>query len=199
MSICDRKLLGVNTYNAFEMKNNFSSSFSISSLTALLALLFVFLVTVPGHAQYYKVYGYETTKKGEFEAILWNSYAASSQRDFNYFGKTVSQKGLWAHALEVEYGLTERLTLAARADFLDPKDAAFRYVGARAIFMHYRFGNPGENWFDPAILLEYSFPRSSYNNEEELELRVILERKFNEKLSLSLNPIFKLITSGHGV
>ncbi len=181
------------------MKNRTSFSLLIPIPIALLAMFIALFCTAPGWAQFYKVYDYDTTQKGEFEVALWNSYVVSTPKTFDYFGLPVDQQGLWAHALEVEYGLTDRLTLVVRTDFLDPKGAAFHYVGTRAIFFHYRLGERGGGWFDPAVLLEYSFPKSAYSDEEELELRLILEHRFDDQFRMSLNPIFKLITSGHGV
>lgn len=163
--------------------------FSVLTLTAIL------LPTI-SQAQFYKVYGYETLEQGEIEGVLWNSYIPKSDGAISYFGKPASRKGLWGHSLELEYGLTDQLTLAARADFMDPKGGSFKYIQARAILLHYRFGEPGEYFFNPAVLLEYSIPRSSYSPTEELELRLILEREFGESITLRLNPIFKMATSG---
>lgn len=168
---------------------------SILMFLTFLALLLPAVVS----AQFYKVYGYETTEKGETEVVLWNSYVAQSEGELAYFDKLVDRDGLWAHSLEIEHGFTERLTLAARVDFLDPQEGDFEYVRFKTIFFHYRFGEPGGSLFDPAILLEYSLPRANYPESEELELRLILERKLGKKMILRLNPIFAMATSGHEV
>lgn len=168
------------------------------NLLALFAVVAAVFSPVESRAQFYKVYGYETLEQGEIEGVVWNSYVAEADGSFSFFGEQVSRNGLWAHSAEVEYGATDRLMLAARADFLDPPDESFKHIGSRAIFLRYRFGEPGGSFFDPAILLEYNLPRSSYSDSEKLEMRVILERSFGDVM-LRLNPIVEKATSGSEV
>lgn len=167
-------------------------------LSVLLTLI-VMLLPAVSKAQFYRVYGYETMEQGEIEVVMWNSAVVQSDGTLSYFGNEVSRDGLWAHSLEVEYGMTDRLTLAVRADFMDPRGGAFKFVRVRSVFLRYRFGESGEYFFDPAIFLEYSLPRASFEEAEELEMRIILERELSEEFVLRLNPVFKMATSGHEV
>lgn len=135
-----------------------------------MGLLFLWIAG-EASAQFYKVYGYGTRKQGEAELVYWTSYIASSDLSYKFFDKTVSRKGLLAHGLEVEYGITDRFTVAAYFDFEDPADAPFRYIRTRAVFFRYRFLEKGARFLDPAIYLEYYIPTKEYKDYEELEIR----------------------------
>ncbi len=148
-------------------------------------------------AQFYKVYEWETPMQGWAEPSLWNTYIAKADQTQTYFGRTVSQDKLWAHALELEYGLTDRFTIGAYADFEDPHDADFEYVRTRFVG-RYRFSNRYQRIFNPALYVEYYLPRSGFEDAEELETRLILERDFGD-WRLALNPIVSKSTSGTAV
>lgn len=161
----------------------------------LILILVIFSLAVPLTAQFYKVYGYGTPDKNEVELVLWNTFILSSDQFFSYFGEKVSSHHLWAHSLEMEYGLTDHFTVAAYVDFLDPAGKGIKYYRTRAVFFRYRFGEKGKFFFDPALYIEYYFPRPSFKNYEELEVRLILEKDMNH-FRLILNPKLEKITSG---
>jgi hypothetical protein len=161
----------------------------------IVVALFALTAGTESRAQLYKVYGYDTAEQGEVEAVLWTSYVAQSDNPHAFFGETVEREGLWAHTLEMEVGLTDRLMIAGYLDFQDPKGKSFSYTRARAVFLRYRFAKEGAFFFDPAVYAEYYVPRSSYSGSETLEVRLILERAFGN-VNLRLNPIFEKATSG---
>ncbi len=130
--------------------------------------------------------------------VYWTDYVARADTTMNYFGKTgVDREGLWAHTLEMEVGITERFMVAAYMDFEQPSGEAFKYVQSRIVAARYRFGEPGEHFFDTAIYMEYYLPRPDYQNDpkEKLEARLILERPIG-KGALRINTIFEKVTSG---
>ncbi|WJW75847.1 hypothetical protein QVG61_01800 [Thiohalobacter sp. IOR34] len=145
----------------------------------------------------FKTYGYGTLAAGQWEAVYWTDYVASSDRQMAYFGKTVDREGLWGHTFELEYGVTDRLTVAAYADFEQPDGEAFKHVQTRIVAARYRFGDYRPDAFNSAIYLEYYLPKESYlgKSKEKIELRLIFERSFDD-WTLKLNPKFEKVVSG---
>lgn len=169
-------------------------------LTAGLILSLTSLIVAPAQARHFKVYGYNTPEAGEMELVYWVDHVAGSDNTMSYFSNTVDRNGLWGHTLELEYGLTDRFTMSAYMDFEQPSSEKFRYIQSRMVAARYRFGNPGQRFFDLAVYVEYYFTDPSYLNEakEKIETRIILEKKFGTK-SLRLNPKFEKVTSGADV
>ena len=148
-------------------------------------------------ARDFKVYGYKTPHEGEVELSYWVDYFAKGSGGYSYFGKTVDKDGLWRHTVEVEYGVTDRWTLAYYADFEQPSGEDFKYVQSRAVFLRYRLFEPGKRFFDPAIYLEYYLPDHDYRKNEHLEARIILEKNMGP-IQVRLNPILDKNLSGAG-
>ena len=146
----------------------------------------------------FKIYGYKTRDRGEIELVYLNNYIAQSELSQNFFGKQLSREGHLSHSFEIEYGVTDRLTLASYFDLEQPKDEGLKYTRFRCVFLRYRFFEPGDYFFNPALYLEYYIPKKSYKNEEELEIKLILEKK-SGKFTLLLNPSFEKVVSGEDV
>jgi len=161
------------------------------------AFVLLFMISY-SYGQFYKVYGYKTRAENEAEIVLWNSYIAQSDNSYFFFGKEVDRKGLWAHSAEIEYGITNRLTVAVYFDFEDPSEESLTYIRTRAVFFRYQFAKKGDFFFDPAIYVEYYIPRKDYKNYEELEVRLILEKDIGD-FRIDLNPMFEKKTSGNKI
>ena len=153
------------------------------------------------HAERYKVYGYKSLDAGESELVYWTNYAVDSDLQQNFFGKTVDRKGYIVHSAEIEYGVTDKFSLAAYLDFEQPSGESLKLTQAHAVVARYRMFEKGEHFFDPAIYVEYYIPRESYQGEgkEKIEARVILQKDLSEKTHLKLNPKFEKMTSGPDV
>jgi hypothetical protein len=162
----------------------------------ILIVFFISLFSLQAlHAQLYKVYGYQPAEAGELEFVLWNSYIPSSNLSYNFFGKTLDRKGLLAHSLELEYGLSNKFGIAAYLDFEDPKGGSLKQVRTKAIMAHYAFFEKGSRPLDIAIYLEYIINNKAYKDYEELEIRLILEKDIGN-FRIDFNPIFEKKTSG---
>lgn len=148
----------------------------------------------------FKVYGWKTPDQGEMELVYWTDYIVSSGNQQAWFGSTVDKEGLFAHTFELEYGVTDRFTVAGYLDFEQPDGESIELVQGRAVVARYRFFEKGERFFDPAIYLEYYVPRKSYRGEghDVLETRLILQKDFGEN-TLKINPIFEKVVSGPDV
>jgi len=161
-------------------------------------LLLTLLFASFSYSQFYKVYGYKTRAKSETEFVLWTTYIAQSDFQYSFFGEEVDRQGLWAHSAEIEYGISDRLTVALYFDFEDPAGESLKYFRTRAVFLRYRFAEKGKFFFDPAIYVEYYIPKKDYKDYEELEVRLILEKDLGN-FRIDLNPKFEKKTSGSKV
>jgi len=169
----------------------------ILTAVCLLALL----ASLPAQARHFKVYGYNTLDSGEWELVYWTDYVAKSDNTMNYFGKTgVAREGLVSHTFEAEYGITDRFMVAAYLDFEQPSGENLKYIQTRIVAARYRFGEPGQRFFDTAIYVEYYLPDINYQNsrKEKLETRLILEKKINGN-TLRINPVLEKVMSGPNV
>jgi hypothetical protein len=144
----------------------------------------------------FKVYGYDTLKQGEVELSYWSAYVASSGNVLLWKeGERVQREGLFAHTLEVEYGVTDRWTVSAYGDFEDPRGKGLDYVGIRGVISRYRLFDRGERPLDAAIYLEYLVPDHRFDSGDELEAKLILEKNLYP-VFLILNPTFEKRLSG---
>jgi hypothetical protein len=160
-----------------------------------LAVALVLLAAASADARGFKVYSYSTPDQGESELVLWWDMVLDSDAPYPYFGETLEKDGLQRYSLEAEYGVTDRWTLAAYADFDKPRGGAFEYVQARAVVTRYRFFEQGERFLDGAIYFEYYLPYHKYAESEHLETRVILQKDV-ALWSFILNPLFDKNVSG---
>lgn len=143
----------------------------------------------------FKIYGYETLEQGEIEIVYFNNYFAKTDLMQTYFDKVIDKEGHLSHSLELEYGFTDRWTVAAYLDFEQPKGEEIEYTQLRGVFLRYKFFERGDYFMDPALYIEYYLPRKEYKNEEEIEIKLILEKQWG-KSSLVLNPIVEKAVSG---
>jgi hypothetical protein len=162
------------------------------------AVLFVGGFASPARAQFFfKVYPYGTPDAGAVEVSYWTTYIASSDGTLAYFGDTVSREGLWAHSIELEYGLSHKFAVGYYADFLDPEDAGFRYFRSK-LLARYRLFEKHELPVDIALYGEYILPDRGFSDAERIEFRLIIEKDFGP-WRLIFNPIFEKVVSGEQV
>lgn len=165
-----------------------------AAIAATLAVTAAAIAPAAAHAQRYRVYQWDTPMQGWAEPALWDSWVARSDLDYAHFGRDVREQGVTAHSAELEYGMTDRFTLAGYADFESAPGLPLRYTAAR-LEGRYRFGSRYQRFLDPALYLEYSVPRAKYEASQELEARLILQRDLND-FRLVLNPIVGRTFSG---
>jgi hypothetical protein len=160
------------------------------------ALLMIFSAFL--HAQFYQVYGYTTPDANEKELVYWSTYIPSSDQSYAFFGDTVSRQGLFAHSLELEYGITNNFTVALYLDFEDPKGEPVKWIRTKAVMLYYQLFDKNFLPVDLALYAEYKLPRKGYKSSEELEFKLIMEKdvKFHRFI---LNPTFEKKISGEGV
>jgi hypothetical protein len=149
-------------------------------------------------AQFFQVYGYLTPDANEKELVYWTTYIPSSDQSYSFFGDTVGRQGLFAHSLELEYGITNNLTVAIYFDFEQPKGQDFRWVRTKAVMLYYQLFQKNLLPVDLALYAEYKLPRKGYKQSEEIEFKVIMEKDI-KKHRIILNPTFEKKISGEDV
>ena len=127
-----------------------------------------YLVTTP----------YWTSPKGAFEVELRTNYAAS---DSDHAGKFV-------HQTEVEYGLTDRLTVGVYGVWEKPQGSSLGYKETKFEAKH-RLAEPGRLYFNPAIYGEYIW--ASGSGSDEFEGKLILQRYISERTNIAINGIIE--------
>lgn len=146
-----------------------------------------------GPPNFFEVQPYDQPFAGWAEPTLWSTYMASSAQRERHFNRDMPREGMWAHSLELEYGVTDRLALGAYFDFIDPRGAGARYAQTR-LLARYRFSNRQELFFNPALYFEYYLPRSGYG-DQQLETRLILDKDVGD-FRFVANPMISVNTSG---
>jgi hypothetical protein len=164
----------------------------------LIAMLFLLAASWQAEAQFYKVYGYTTLDANEKELVVWNTLIPVSDHSYSFFGETVPRSGLLAHSLELEYGVTNRLTVALYADFEQPRGYSPRWIRTKAVMLHYAFKEKNLLPVDLALYAEYKLPRKGYRDYEELEIKLIMEKDIGFH-QIVLNPTFEKKISGPDV
>jgi len=163
-------------------------------------LIFLFLISTASllNAQFYQVYGYLTPDANEKELVYWTSFIPSSDHSYEFFGDTVSRQGLFAHSFELEYGITNNLTVALYFDFEQPKGESIRWIRTKAVMLYYQLFDKNLLPVDLALYAEYKLPRKGYKRSEEIEFKLIMEKdiKFHR---IILNPTFEKKISGEEV
>jgi hypothetical protein len=149
-------------------------------------------------AQFFRVYQYTTADANEKELVYWISYIPSSDHSYPFFGDTVDRKGLLAHSVELEYGITNKLTVGLYADFEQPRGESLRYIRAKAVMLYYSLFVKNQMPVDLALYAEYKLPRKGYGNSEEIEFKLIIEKEFGFH-RIDLNPTFEKKISGEDV
>ncbi len=168
-------------------------------IITIFALTMLFTSSI-AQARTFKVYGWSTPKENEFELVYWTDYVAKSEQNMNFFGEVVEREGLRADTFEVEYGVTDRFTIAGYVDFEQPRGENMEYIQSRVVALRYRFGEKGVGLFNTAVYLEYYLPNQDYQSKkkEKIETRIILEKNLGN-FNIRLNPKFEKVVSGPDV
>lgn len=136
-----------------------------------------------------------TWDAGAVEVSYWTTFIASSEGELEFRdGRRFAREDLWAHSLELEYGLSHKLTIGYYADFLHPEQGSFQYIQSK-LLARYRLFEKHELPVDLALYGEYILPNRDYSNAEKIELRLIIERDIGP-WRLALNPMFEKVVSG---
>lgn len=150
----------------------------IRMLTAIVLLLACSLGTAHAHLRDYLVtQPYWTLPQGRFEMEIYNDFNESDS------GETV-----YSHQTELEYGLTDRLTLGLYG-VMEKKGAKPMEYAKTKFEGRYRLAEPGRMLVDPALYLEYQ--KGANNNTDKVEVKLLLSKDFANNMNITFNGILE--------
>jgi hypothetical protein len=140
-----------------------------------------------------EVYPARTAGRGVLEVESLNSVVPDghTQGDAGLSSGEFPSQDMWRTAIEVTYGLTDKIEAAVYLNLAKPNGASFQYAGSK-----YRLrGSLFEQGQLPVDLgwyaeLEWHNTPEFDGSELELELRPIIEKDWG-RFELDLNPIFE--------
>jgi hypothetical protein len=141
----------------------------------------------------FEVYPYQTVGKGVVELESLNSVVPSghSHGDAGTSSGNFPSDAMYRTALELTYGLTDRVEGAAYLNLARPNADSFQYAGSKFRLRGSLF-EQGELPVDFGWYAEVEWHRTPQfdGNQLELELRPIIARDFR-RFEIALNPIFE--------
>ena len=173
-------------------------------LRRLLCLLALVLVTHPVLAQVdpfeFEVYPSQTVGKGVVELESLNSFVPDghSEGDAGTSSGTFPSQDMYRTAIEVTYGLTDKIEFAAYLNLARPNAASLQYAGSKYRLRGSLF-EQGELPVDLGWYVELEWNKTPQFDDEdlELELKAIIEKNYGP-FEIDLNPKFEKALVGPG-
>jgi hypothetical protein len=146
----------------------------------------------------FEVYPARTVGHGMLEVESLNSYVADghTQGDEGTSGGTFPSNLMYRTALEVTYGLTDKIEFAAYINVAKPNGAPLQYAGSKYRLRGSLF-EPGQLWVDLGwyIELEWNQVPAFDAADLELELKPIIQKDIGP-VEIDLNPKFDKVLVG---
>ena len=151
----------------------------------ILSLSICFLV-IAGFSNYavadvdpfeFQVYGYQTQGKGNFDPELLSSYiVAGHKAGDGGTSPTYASQSMMRYAIELEYGLTDKIDFAYYLNLARPDGEDFQYAGSKFRFRG-RLAEAGELPVDLGWYSEIEWWSSKFNNDQvEAEFMLTLQK-----------------------
>ena len=113
----------------------------------------------------FQVYGYQTQGQGNFDPELLSSYIVSGhQEGEGGTSPTFASQSMMRYAVELEYGLTDKIDFAYYLNLARPDGQDLKYAGSKFRFRG-RFAEAGELPIDMGWYSEIEWWRSSFNDD----------------------------------
>jgi len=146
----------------------------------------------------FEVYPVKTVGRGMLEVESLNSVVINGSRhgEKGTSKGTLPSQSMWRTAIEVTYGLTDRIEAAAYLNLAKPRGGDLQYAGSKFRLRGSLF-DPGELPVDLGWYVELAYARTPKFDDQklELELRPILQRDVGD-FSLIFSPKFEKILVG---
>ena len=146
----------------------------------------------------FEVYPYRTVGRGVLELEWLNSVVAKghTEGENGTSAGTLASQSMWRTALEMTYGLSDRIETAAYVNLAKPSGGSLQYAGSKFRVRGSLF-DQDQLPVDLGWYIEFDYHRVPQFDDQklELELRPILEKDFGS-FSLMLNPIFEKVLTG---
>jgi len=141
----------------------------------------------------FEVYPVQTLGKGVLEIESLNSVVADGHGEggAGTSAGTYKSQGMWRTAIELTYGLTDKIEAAAYLNLAKPDGAPFQYAGSK-FRLRGMFFDPGKYFLDLGWYVELDSHKTPQFDEAELELelRPIVEKDLG-RVQLIAEPIFE--------
>ena len=131
---------------------------------------------------YVWTYEYLTVPKGESEIEYYLTHKVPDSHKYD-------KKNIWEHAIEYEFGITDRLDFSVYQTFKQTttnNEDEFDYTGSK-FRTRFRFGEKGSSLIDTLLYLEYILPDDS-TSPDKVEAKLILAKDFG-KWNIAYNQI----------
>jgi hypothetical protein len=146
----------------------------------------------------FEVYPVKTVGRGMLEVESLNSVVINGSRhgEKGTSKGTLPSQSMWRTAIEVTYGLTDRIEAAAYLNLAKPRGGDLQYAGSKFRLRGSLF-DPGELPVDLGWYVELAYARTPKFDDQklELELRPILQRDVGD-FSFIFSPKFEKILVG---
>ncbi len=148
----------------------------------------------------FEVYPYATTQRGmvELETLNAGVIQGHSTGGVGTARGTLPSQGIWYHAWEFTYGLTDRIEAAAYLTLAEPRHHAFQRAGQkfrlRGRLLDQDVWPVDLGWYAE---MEWHKTPQFDDASRELELRPILEKNLGA-FSILVNPKFEKVLAGAG-
>ena len=125
----------------------------------------------------FQVYGYQTQGKGNFDPELLSSYiVAGHKAGDGGTSPTYASQSMMRYAIELEYGLTDKIDFAYYLNLARPDGEDFQYAGSKFRFRG-RLAEAGELPVDLGWYSEIEWWSSKFNDDQvEAEFMLTLQK-----------------------
>ncbi len=162
----------------------------------ILLLLTLFFPTVAKAVDPYEfqIYGYATQGKGNFSPQLLNSFIPSGHKEGEGgTSGTFASQSMMRTAIELEYGLTDKIDVAYYINFARPVGENVQYAGSKLRFRG-RFAEKGVLPVDLGWYVEMEqWTRAINDDTLELEFKPTLQKDFGPVSIIANFPFEKVL------
>lgn len=125
----------------------------------------------------FQVYGYQTKGKGNIDPELLSSYIVSGHKEGEGgTSPTYASQNMLRTALEIEYGLTDKVDFAYYLNLAKPDGKDMQYAGSK-FRLRGRFAEAGELPIDLGWYTEIEWWKSNFNDDQlESEFMLTLQK-----------------------
>lgn len=129
----------------------------------------------------FQVYAYQTQGKGSFDPQLLSSYiVAGHKQGDGGTSPTYASQSMMRYALELEYGLTDKIDFAYYLNLARPDAGDFQYAGSKFRFRG-QFAEAGELPLDFGWYSEIEWWSSKFNNDQiETEFMLTMQKDIDK-------------------
>jgi hypothetical protein len=125
----------------------------------------------------FQVYGYQTQGKGNLDPELLSSYIVSGHKEGDGgTSPTFASQSMMRYAIELEYGLTDKIDFAYYLNLARPDAGDLQYAGSKFRFRG-RFAEAGELPIDLGWYSEIEWWSSKFNDDQvEAEFMLTMQK-----------------------